>query len=170
MTRVGYIFVVVGLVWCWFAFSADATVRSEEKYIGNIHVPSARVHNIGLMEDRRNHLLLAGLTILVGVLLVGFGSLQKPKDHSETRDSSYVPHAFPEIGASHFYPGAGQTMNSIRDLQEIGYVVSESGDRWAIEDPGTKSISYAWSPADLEKIAASCKERHAGKVKVTEVG
>ncbi|MCC8363842.1 hypothetical protein LK996_12235 [Lysobacter sp. A6] len=45
-----------------------------------IHVPSQTVHNIGLMEERRNHLIIASVVTVAGVFLLGFGSVARPAE------------------------------------------------------------------------------------------
>lgn len=72
MRKIGFLLIAIGLVWAAFAFNRDTTV-SAGGYFG---VPAERVHNIGLMEDRRNETILAGVVFLAGILLVGFGSLR----------------------------------------------------------------------------------------------
>jgi hypothetical protein len=66
-------------VWALIAFNMDTTVTSEAQRFGSgdyaVDVPSVTVNNLGLMETRRNNLMFAGLTILAGVVLIGFGSL-----------------------------------------------------------------------------------------------
>jgi hypothetical protein len=65
MKPAGTIFMVLGLLWMFVAFNMETTVGSG----------FGEVHNLGLMEERRNHLYLAGGTMLIGVLLFGFGSV-----------------------------------------------------------------------------------------------
>jgi hypothetical protein len=75
----GIVLVVVGLLWGVVAYNMPTTVtaKTDSMRIGSTYIPSssAEVHNIGLMESRRNHLMLAGLTTLAGVILFGFGSV-----------------------------------------------------------------------------------------------
>ena len=79
MKGFGIVLTFAGLLWAVLAFNMDTTVTTDPRRIGSgefaISVPSVTVNNIGLMEQRRNHLMLAGLTTLLGVLLIGFGSL-----------------------------------------------------------------------------------------------
>jgi hypothetical protein len=81
MRGLGFFLVVAGIIWALIAFNMDTTVTTESRSFGSdkyaIEVPSVTVNNLGLMETRRNNLMYAGLTILVGVLLVGFGSLSE---------------------------------------------------------------------------------------------
>lgn len=78
MRGLGKFLVAVGILWAIVAFNMDTTVTSGPQTYGSgeyaVNVPSITVNNLGLMEARRNHLMFAGLTILVGVVLIGFGS------------------------------------------------------------------------------------------------
>jgi len=77
----GIILVVVGLIWAVIAFNMQTTVTSPSQSFGSgdyaIETPSVTVNNIGLMDQRRNNLMFAGLTILVGAVFIGFGSLSR---------------------------------------------------------------------------------------------
>lgn len=81
MKGFGIFLVVAGIVWALIAFNMDTTVTTESQSYGSgeyaIDVPSVTVNNLGLMETRRNNLMFAGLTILIGVVLIGFGSSSK---------------------------------------------------------------------------------------------
>jgi hypothetical protein len=80
MKIIGIFLCVLGIVWGIFAFNMQTSVVTESKTIGSgqfaIHVPSMEVNNLGLLDRKRNHLLLAGVSAVIGVLLFGFGSLQ----------------------------------------------------------------------------------------------
>jgi hypothetical protein len=82
----GVLLVMAGIIWGIIAFNMDTTVTTQPETYGSgdfaIRVPSQTVHNIGLLEQRRNHLLLAGLSTLAGVLLIGFGSVARKRDDS----------------------------------------------------------------------------------------
>jgi hypothetical protein len=79
MKLIGIIFVVAGLVWAFIAYNMKTTVTTGGETIGSgvfsVYVEKSEVHNLGLMETRRNHLMFAGLSIVVGVVMFGFGSL-----------------------------------------------------------------------------------------------
>jgi len=61
MRGFGVLLVVVGVVWALIAFNMNTTVTTESKTYGpgeySIAVPSVTVHNLGLMETRRNNLM-----------------------------------------------------------------------------------------------------------------
>ncbi len=92
MRAIGIVLVVAGIVWGVVAFNMDTTVTTAAETFGSgdytIKVPSQTVHNLGLLERRRNHLMLAGLSLLAGVLLVGFGSAGRKRGDA---DSGLVP-------------------------------------------------------------------------------
>ena len=67
MKGFGIFLVIAGLVWALVAFNMDTSVSTGY----------GSVNNIGLMETRSNNLMFAGLTILIGVVLIGFGSNSK---------------------------------------------------------------------------------------------
>ena len=80
MRNFGFFLAGVGLVWAIYAFNMKTTVSAGGFYAGGISIPSQEVHNLGLLEDRRNHLLGAGFTALIGVLLIGFGSMTQNRE------------------------------------------------------------------------------------------
>ncbi len=77
----GGILIAVGLLWAVFAFNMPTTVQAGGDRIGSgaysFELPKVTVNNLGLMEERRNHLMMAGVTVLAGILLFGFGSVQR---------------------------------------------------------------------------------------------
>lgn len=81
MKGFGILLVLVGIVWALVAFNMDTTVATGPLSYGSgayaIRVPSVTVNNLGLMETQRNNLMFAALTILIGVVLIGFGSNSK---------------------------------------------------------------------------------------------
>jgi hypothetical protein len=81
MKSIGALVLVVGIIWALVAFQMKTTVSTESQDFGSgtyaMHIPSITVQNIGLLEDRRNQLMFSGLSILAGILLIGFGSKAK---------------------------------------------------------------------------------------------
>ena len=76
----GLCLIIAGAIWGIIAFNMKTTVETESKTFGegmySIRVPSQTVHNLDLADQRRNHLTGAGITLLSGILLFGFGSMQ----------------------------------------------------------------------------------------------
>ena len=77
MRVVGIVLLVIGVLVAIFAFSMDVTVTTSPQNIGGFDIPSQTVNNIGLMDDRRNLLLVAGLLVVVGVVLVVASSFRR---------------------------------------------------------------------------------------------
>ncbi|MDO8863724.1 hypothetical protein Q6D67_18690 [Haliea sp. E1-2-M8] len=75
MKTFGAILVVIGILWALMALAMDTTVRSG----------GTRVHNVGLVEERRTHLTLAGVATLAGVILFGFGASARTNVTEVTR-------------------------------------------------------------------------------------
>lgn len=80
---------VVGAIWALLAFLMDTTIQTDAQMLGSgaysSYLPSARVHNIGLIERRRTHLTLSGFTVIAGVVLFGFGSIKREVSSGSTR-------------------------------------------------------------------------------------
>jgi hypothetical protein len=77
VSKVGWIVLVFGVILGVFAFSMDTTVTTDSQSIAGVSIPSQRVNNIGLMDERRNYLMVAGLMVVVGVGLIVADELQK---------------------------------------------------------------------------------------------
>lgn len=72
----------------------DTTVEAGGKRIGygqfSQYVPETRVHNIGLMEERRNYLIISSIAVVIGVILFGFGALAE--NQAKAAQSPSGPH------------------------------------------------------------------------------
>ena len=79
MKKLGYFLFFLGVIIGSFGLSMDTTVEAGGQTIGSgqysVTVPKTRVHNIGLMEDRRLMLSVAGLSLLLGSIFIGFGTI-----------------------------------------------------------------------------------------------
>ena len=64
MRGLSKVVIIVGVVWAIIAFSFDTSVPTD---IG-------RVNNLGLMAERQNYIIFSGITILIGVILLGFST------------------------------------------------------------------------------------------------
>lgn len=92
MKTLGILLLVVGSLWALVAFNADTTVSTESQFIGSTYIPSQKVHNIGKMDERRNHLMLSALAIVVGVILFAVGKVKTPSTPTQS-DTSASPNA-----------------------------------------------------------------------------
>ncbi len=85
--------VAVGVIWGIVAFNIDTTVESGRN----------RVHNIGMMDERRNHLIVAGVLVLVGAIVFGVGGTRKGRREFDSQRTAATegiraPGATPFLG------------------------------------------------------------------------
>lgn len=66
MKIIGIAFLVIGAIALLTGLNLDTTVASG--------LEGARVHNIGLMNDRQTVVVIAGVLAIVGAIFVGFAS------------------------------------------------------------------------------------------------
>ncbi|MCU1533313.1 MAG: hypothetical protein JWO49_2884 [Arthrobacter sp.] len=81
MKKFGYLLFGLGIIIAAFGLSMDTTVETDGQTIGrgdySVTVPNSRVHNLGLMDDRRTILYGASLSLLLGAIFIGFGTLSE---------------------------------------------------------------------------------------------
>lgn len=73
MKGLGIALLLVGLVVGLFAMTMDVSVSTEAQTIGGVEMPSQRVNNLGLMDERRNYLIIAGFLMTGGLVLTVLG-------------------------------------------------------------------------------------------------
>ena len=66
MKGLGVIVLFVGVAWGIYALNIDVTVTTKGEFVGSIYLPPQTVNNVGLMDERRNHLAIAGFLSLAG--------------------------------------------------------------------------------------------------------
>ena len=91
MKSLGILLLVIGALWATVAFNVDTTVETESRYIGDTYIPSQKVHNLGKMDERRNHLMLSGMLVVVGVMLFGFGAVRSSSLQSSSERTRKCP-------------------------------------------------------------------------------
>lgn len=91
MRPFGLFLIGLGLIGLVTAMGMDTTVETGGETLGSgefsFRVPKSRVHNIGLMDERRNFLIASGVGILAGAILFGFGTVagtSSPRALAET--------------------------------------------------------------------------------------
>ena len=90
MKIAGYILIVIGIIGILFAFTMNVTATVPPKDYGSgIKTEETKVNNVGLMDNRRNYLILSGIIVLSGVMLVGFGGILEIIDISN-KNSEYL--------------------------------------------------------------------------------
>ena len=94
MRKIGILLILAGCFWGIFAFQMETTVYIEGKTIGSgfysVSVPGQTVHNLELADQKRNHLVGASITLIAGVLLLGFGSM-RPKEGATSYSDKKCP-------------------------------------------------------------------------------
>lgn len=88
MKLLGIVLLAIGVLWAVVTFNADTTVSTESRFIGETYVPSQKVNNIGLMDERRNHLILSALVVVVGAILFVAGNVKAPSSPAQTQGNS----------------------------------------------------------------------------------
>lgn len=69
MRAIGYVLMGMGAFWLLYAFNLETSVV--------VGFRSDRVQNLALMERRQTHLILATVTVVVGVLLAALSAMQQ---------------------------------------------------------------------------------------------
>ena len=151
MRSTGQVLIVIGVLILVAAFSMDTTVSSSSAY------SSGRVHNIGLMDERRNWLLLGGFLVLTGVLLVGFGTLaERPTSVGQPLAGSRCPNCHETLtGSPRFCPDCGTELGRqhATPVTPISFVESEQ------VEPESVQREEATKKKELERGAALLKWR-----------
>jgi hypothetical protein len=109
MKNLGVLLLVIGGLWLFVSFNMDTTVTTGW----------GAVNNIGLMDQRRNHLMISGLIIVVGVILLGFETLavsRKPINSSSNQISHEVENLI-DSGDSKF--SSGDMDGALSDYKKI---------------------------------------------------
>lgn len=70
MKTLGYVSLVVGVIWLLVAFNLDTSVSTGY---------GTRVNNIGLMASKQNHILIGAFITLCGLLMVIFSKRSQPQ-------------------------------------------------------------------------------------------
>jgi hypothetical protein len=89
--NIGYALICIGIIYLLIAFNMDVSVSSSPSYIPGIgSVGGGEFANFDLMAKRQNHLIIAALMTLVGVLLAIFGKDESPINGSDNSTLSEV--------------------------------------------------------------------------------
>lgn len=90
-----------GLVSGYLALTMDTTVMTPGGQVYGTEIPSYRVNNFGLMDQRRNQLLVAGFTIAIGlgIMAVSYSlpSEEKASRNPESTPTKKCPHCAEDI-------------------------------------------------------------------------
>jgi len=87
MRVLGIVLIAGGGIGLALALAMDVSVKAGGQRVGSgeysTYIPEMRVNNLGLMEDRRNYIIISCVSILVGALFIGFGALADTQSSSE---------------------------------------------------------------------------------------
>lgn len=76
MKGLGWVVLIVGVIWTLVAINMDVSVATGY---------GTRVNNIGLMASKQNHIILGAFIILCGLLMAIFGSRNTPVESSQVK-------------------------------------------------------------------------------------
>lgn len=156
MRSFGILLIAIGVAYLFIAFNMDVSVSTSSTYIpGYGSVGGGDVANLDLMARRQNHLIVAALITLIGVLLATFGGT------AATAEADRSP-----LKAAVVTPFEGQ-----RDLSSDPYrlwlaktyaiVRNDVFDRFVIQDQTFASLDEALAHAhthEQQKIDATAAE------------
>lgn len=183
MRAIGILLILLGVAWGAYGYTFDTaiTIDGDSMRRGSEVAPlpealralprefrpnSMTVQNLGLMEERRSHLIGAGVTLLSGVLLFGFGQVRTSRDSPE-RDS----HAADLTDSTRTCPACAERVQwdaticrfCRTPLEPLGV----DGD--LIRAARRKFMDGVCSPAEFKRMALYAG-RHSLDVNVTERG
>ena len=128
MKAIGGLLIGVGLAWLGSALMMETTVVVLSP---TYQVPMGRVNNLGLIERRRTHLMLAGGAVLVGTILMGFGSMRREGASDDVEDELRTcPHC-----AEHVQAEAVYCRYCKKDIPAL--VMERTGERENEDDAGS---------------------------------
>jgi hypothetical protein len=78
MRTAGVFALIFGVLLGVVALNMDTSVATKAQTVAGVEIPSQRVNNLGLMDDRRNLLLVAGVMVIAGVIAVSAASFRNP--------------------------------------------------------------------------------------------
>lgn len=151
MRAFGFVMIAVGVAYLLYAFNMDVSVSAPSTYLpGYGSVGGGNVANLDLMSRRQNHLIVAALITLIGVILAVFAhQTDTPGDSADSKATVSVS------------PYAGE-----RDLKSDAYRLwlaktyaiarNDVFDKFVMADDTFASIDEALAKAhviELEKIA-----------------
>lgn len=143
MKQLGVILVVLGLIGGGIAYSMPTTVPSR----------FGEVVNINLIESRRNHLMMAGLTTLVGVILYGFGSVSV-RSHATLRPCPVCAEEIQPSAVTCRFCGADVPKVDPAELESKASAKKDPGWDWSCSQcGGGVLVNYG---SGTEPICKSC--------------
>lgn len=101
MRTIGAILIIAGLIWAAIAFNMSTAVEAGGERVGSgafsVYIPRMTVNNLGLMDQRRNHLMMSGVAVIAGIALFGFGSVSRAESPTTNEDHRVCPYCAEQI-------------------------------------------------------------------------
>jgi hypothetical protein len=159
MRKVGIALLAIGFIGLLFGLSMDTTVASDD--------PTRRIHNIGLMSEKQNVLLVSGVLAVIGALFMVRRSASIDTSHApepglkkcffcaesikvEAKVCRYCGKSTDESAIAQ----NPATAPAISSLERLGFSVSSLGsDKWRVARRSTQDLHYPNSSAELEELA-----------------
>ena len=144
MRQMGIAAIVIGLTWLAYGYFRDSTVSG---YV-----------NLGLMELRRNHMMIGIAVALAGVILFGFGSVKKQNSADDERDATKkkcptcAEFVKAEATICRFCNHALPSLAEINALQEAEW---EKAEKFHALSPEEKAVAAETMP---KGICPSCEQ------------
>lgn len=162
MKSFGGLILAIGLIWALIAFNSDTTVESEGVHIGNSYFPGKKVQNIGLMDERRNHLMIACVAVVIGVILIVFS----PKARQSADATRKCPFCAEEIKAEaklckHCGKDLPPIAREVSRLRVTSIADGEAKRRGLLV--GDVIYAYAQSPVESGEALDELMQQHVGK-------
>jgi hypothetical protein len=162
MRAIGVILAFVGVLWLLFAFNIDTSVD-----VGSSILGSGRVENLGLIAQRQNHLFVAGLLTLIGVLLIIFGGWSEAQNFNPNQlGNELISPKLPE-------PAAGErdlSFDSYRLWLAEKYAIerNEIFDRFVFDQKTFATLDDALAAAHALEVEALLEIEKAEKAQRIE--
>lgn len=137
MKAIGIVLLIIGVIAFFVAFNMDTTVASD--------FGSRRIHNIGLMNDRQNIIIVGGVLAVIGAIFVAFArkSYQPTETAIDNSSARACPYCAETIKAA-----ATICRFCQKELPPIETILPASSEKTASADQRARMSSD-----DLERIA-----------------
>ncbi|WP_341520707.1 hypothetical protein AABC73_20500 [Pseudomonas sp. G.S.17] len=170
MRGFGFVVLVVGIIALLAAMNMDVSVASG----------AGRVNNLGLMSERQNFTMIAGLAVIAGLMMVIFGSKKPAAIIAHAADSGYDTRACPlcaetikraAIKCKHCGADVGQAqVTPVKPSLRFGWVARVICSDQEERDRVTAAIQEAGFPVvEMHKVGGLAAGAYEKKPQAEEV-
>ena len=158
MKKISIVMLILGSLWALAAFNFDTTVTTGR---------GSRVHNIGLMEERRTHLTLSSLVIVVGAILFAFSKSKQLPIHvpiekvvvTDIRNRKYIGIRNIKLGKYQLFLTEKYAILKNETLEK--YVIEDN-----VFDTLDDALKYADNKESEEEFLEAC-EKYKNAYRIT---